>query len=314
MGEEESSPIEDTYRNTCGHEIARISKYLKSLSDDDVALLDFEIDAYVDILNAGVDANRKFLRQFNTDCSSSRILPFFKRWVREWSNDEERLKCYDLILNALTKHVPRDQKVWVPKASLGRLVYEIQKRQYTTIGTENHPLCQAAYKILSKMEKNEISFQPYVLETRNVLETGDKERVIQLPDETPSAHGELAISTEKPKETVGAVVSCFHLNHTEPLKAIRDVASVLAPGGIWIHYGSISAANDEEKYESSVMKLAMDEVITICSQFFTFPEETTLHPDYYLSNSRSMMKTRYNCCFFRAVRNDAPIPEPTPTS
>eukprot|EP00397_Hematodinium_sp_SG-2012_P044264 GEMP01049399.1.p1 GENE.GEMP01049399.1~~GEMP01049399.1.p1 ORF type:complete len:319 (+),score=62.29 GEMP01049399.1:92-1048(+) len=301
------SAVEEVYRNNALNQVRRIEKYLKHLSDDDKERLDFDIKTYCDSLRAGVAVNQKFLRQFDLDCASALTYSHMRRWVREWSTEVERIEGYEMLVNALTAHVPVGKKVWVPSAALGRLVFEIQKKRYSVIGTETSPINIRGLEVLKTLKKDAIELQPYATETCNQFETGDNLRVIRVPDEDPLAYGELCISSEVPAEkSMGAVVSCFHIDQIESLRAVCEIAQVLEPGGVWLNFGPLDTA--EEGNPHMALRLSWDEIQAAASKFFTFPTEATYHPSFYLTNAKSLMHIQYQCLFFRAVRNDVPVP------
>jgi carnosine N-methyltransferase len=77
------------------------------------------------------------------DGDMDRVRSTLKQCVRDWSTEghEERVACYQPILDALDTHLPPSKdkgslRVLVPGAGLGRLVYEVAHRGWSCQGNE----------------------------------------------------------------------------------------------------------------------------------------------------------------------------------
>jgi len=303
--------ISETYRNYALKQVRRIETHLTRLSNDDKERLDFEIEKYLESLRQGIAQNQKFLDRFDVDVdvNSSQTLSFVSEWVREWSSEEERNIAHDMLIQSLTTNIPKDTTVWVPRATLGRLVYDIKQSGYNVHGTETEQLFLNACKVAETLQKGEVELQPYVVQTRNELETGDNRRVILVPDVDP---GLLNITNKAPPDgSCGAVVSSYLSGQLleveyEILWCIRRIALMLPEGGQWINFGPLDYSR--EGTSSMARALSWEEIKAVLDKYFTFPEDPTFHPCYFHVNKKSMMKTQYQAIYFRCVRNSTPLP------
>lgn len=261
--------------------------------------------------------------------------------VRDWSREgeAERRQSYDPLLAELKRLVlpverGKRARVLVPGAGLARLVLEVAVAGYASQGNEfsYHMLLCSNFFLNMGLPVESIPIYPFIDQPSNVRVASDRCRVVRVPDICPSdmlvqrdgeppldfsmAAGEFLEVYEGQDEQWDAVVTCFFVD-TAPVAVdyVDAIFRLLKPGRPWINLGpllyhwvptpSVGDDVDDDRYSQSI-ELAWDELkhVILARGFRIVNEEW--RSATYTANSRSMMRTQYDCLFFTAVkRSDA---------
>ncbi|KAH7647240.1 hypothetical protein FG379_002383 [Cryptosporidium bovis] len=246
-----------------------------------------------------------------------------RQFVRDWSEhgEAERSESYDPILKALVKYLPLDisnprrQKVLVPGAGLGRLLFEVAKLGYSCQGNEiSYAMLLGSNFILNYMfEKNSIRIYPYLFSLSNRPKKEDNLRPVFIPDicineyvkyghDLSMCAGEFVEVYSNQIQIWDAVLTCFFLDTAKNIITyIRTIINLIPPNGVWINLGPLlyhySGMNDVVSIE-----LSWEEIREIISKYFDIVEEEWKDATY-TRNNQSMFKVVYKCIFFVAIRN-----------
>jgi carnosine N-methyltransferase len=119
--------------------------------------------------------------------------------VREWSQDgaAERDACFNPLLKVLQQYLPitasngSKNKVLIPGSGLGRLVFEVAKLGYETVGNEFsvYMLLFGFYMLNNTEGVNAAPISPYIDQWCHHRETADRAREILVPDVDVSKEG-----------------------------------------------------------------------------------------------------------------------------
>ncbi|KAH8738822.1 hypothetical protein FG386_002277 [Cryptosporidium ryanae] len=250
-----------------------------------------------------------------------------RQFVRDWSEhgETERSESYDPILKALVKYLPLDignprrQKVLVPGAGLGRLLFEVAKLGYSCQGNEiSYAMLLGSNFILNYMfEKNSIRIYPYLFSLSNRSRKEDNLRPVFIPDVCINEYvkyghdfsmcaGEFVEVYSSQMQIWDAVLTCFFLDTAKNIITyIRTIINLIPPNGVWINLGPLlyhySGMNDVVSIE-----LSWEEIREIISNYFDIVEEEWKDATY-TRNNQSMFKIVYKCIFFVAIRNQVPL-------
>eukprot|EP00965_Chrysotila_dentata_P234846 6200408-Pleurochrysis_carterae.AAC.3 len=116
-----------------------------------------------------------------------------KQFVREWGAEgaHERQQAHEPLLHALQIALPggaaRGDRVLVPGAGLGRLVWEVARLGFVAQGCEfSYFMLIASNFILNRLRHcGPIVVHPWALQTCNVASTADQTRGCTVPDTPP---------------------------------------------------------------------------------------------------------------------------------
>ncbi|KAK6589889.1 hypothetical protein RS030_192877 [Cryptosporidium xiaoi] len=278
--------------------------------------------------------NEKYMGGFNLNTvpsttmhNISKAKATLRQFVRDWSEhgEAERSESYDPILKALVKYLPLDisnprrQKVLVPGAGLGRLLFEVAKLGYSCQGNEiSYAMLLGSNFILNYMfEKNSIRIYPYLFSLSNRPKKEDNLRPVFIPDvcineyvkyghDLSMCAGEFVEVYSNQIQIWDAVLTCFFLDTAKNIITyIRTIINLIPPNGVWINLGPLlyhySGMNDVVSIE-----LSWEEIREIISKYFNIVEEEWKDATY-TRNNQSMFKVVYKCIFFVAIRNQVPF-------
>lgn len=198
-----------------------------------------------------------------------------RQLYRDWSAEAapERAASFDPILAALGQHLPLNsssqrhlQRVLVPGAGLGRLVFEICAAGYDVEGNEisYHQLLASNYILNCAADAGTHRLYPWALNFSNHHSRSNQLQWVAIPDVQPAetlmaAQAELNFakpSSERMAMTSGdfcvlyrqmeykdafdAVATCFFID-TAPnvISYIETILHCLKPGGLWINLGPL---------------------------------------------------------------------------
>lgn len=198
-----------------------------------------------------------------------------RQMYRDWSAEglPERHASFSPIMAALDTHLPARSpaqryrnRVLVPGAGLGRLVFEICLAGYTVEGNEisYHQLLASQYLLNYTQRAGQHELYPWALSFSNHQTRADQLRSVAVPDVHPGATleaaeqeqqfevhysermsmstGDFCVIYRQPacKDAFDAVASCFFID-TAPnvIHYIETIKHCLRPGGIWINLGPL---------------------------------------------------------------------------
>ncbi|KAG4108714.1 N2227-domain-containing protein [Neocallimastix lanati (nom. inval.)] len=249
-----------------------------------------------------------------------------KQFVRDWSEEGkmEREQTYTPIINALLdfyKDVPEEERgdlnILVPGAGLGRLAYDIAKLGFSTQGNEYsfYMLLGSNFILNCMSEPLQFRIYPWIHSFSNTEKSEHQIAPVDIPDILP---GNL------PKETNfsmvagdfievyrasgytdywDGIVTCFFMDTAKNiLEYIEVISRILKPNGVWINLGPL-LYHFEDLYSDLSFELSLEEFYEAVKKFgFTIKKAKRIETTYS-SNQQSMLKYKYNCSFFVAVKN-----------
>uniref|UniRef100_A0A8D8VEF9 Carnosine N-methyltransferase n=1 Tax=Cacopsylla melanoneura TaxID=428564 RepID=A0A8D8VEF9_9HEMI len=241
-----------------------------------------------------------------------------KHFVRDWSEEgkEERRTCYEPIISEILARFPPDtvnpkeNRILVPGAGLGRLAFEIARRGYVCQGNEfSLFMLFASNFILNKCrEKNVYKIYPWVQQTDNNILTEHQTKSVSFPDINTSeynddcdfsmAAGDFLQVYVQPKQW-NCVATCFFIDCANNIVSfIETIFNILTPGGIWINLGPLlyhySNTPNEDSIEPSyeVVKQVIQGI------GFIYEKEELDVATKYAQNPYSMLQYEYKSVFF----------------
>ncbi|CZT23919.1 related to putative trehalase [Ramularia collo-cygni] len=198
-----------------------------------------------------------------------------RQLYRDWSAEgcPERAASFSPILTALGEYLPKvspaqrhHQRVLVPGAGLGRLVFEICAAGYDVEGNEisYHQLLASNYILNSVGDVGMHALYPWALNFSNHHTRDNQLQRVAIPDVQPAATlmaAQAETQSEKPYsermamtsgdfcvlyretayiDTFDAVATCFFID-TAPnvISYIETILSCLKRGGLWINLGPL---------------------------------------------------------------------------
>uniref|UniRef100_A0A0G4HL64 carnosine N-methyltransferase n=1 Tax=Chromera velia CCMP2878 TaxID=1169474 RepID=A0A0G4HL64_9ALVE len=267
----------------------------------------------------------------------SKVRSTLRQFVRDWSTEgeQERRECYQPLLDALEEYLPvscrrpdgNAPKVLCPGSGLGRLPYEVMKRGYSCQGNEfSYFMLFGSNFILNfSVQREALVLMPYCLASNNRLGHEDHLREIRVPDEAPAetirpevvaanrqefsmCAGEFVEVYTAPNQLKDwdGILTCFFIDTAKNvITYVRAIAGLLRTGGLWANLGPLLYHFAEMSNEFSI-ELSWEELKPIIAKYFDF-QKVEMRDAYYSSNARSMMRVKYHCVYFVAIRNDVPV-------
>jgi carnosine N-methyltransferase len=155
-------------------------------------------------------------QQIASGSNVEKVRSTLRQFVRDWAveGEEERKGCYTPILQALEEEfddIPVDNRdairILVPGAGLGRLAYEIARRNFSCEGNEFsfHCLIASNYIFNKVLEKESVKIYPWIHNLSNHCWTEDMLRAVSFPDVVPT--NELQGTTSDFSMTAGRLLS-----------------------------------------------------------------------------------------------------------
>ncbi|GIZ46823.1 hypothetical protein CKM354_000993200 [Cercospora kikuchii] len=197
-----------------------------------------------------------------------------RQLYRDWSYEgtPERNAAFSSLLDALTRHLPASpaqrhhNRVLVPGAGLGRLVFDICAAGYTVEGNEisYHQLLASNYILNCVQQAGKHKLYPWALGFSNHLTRSSQLQSVAVPDISPPAtlqhaqaetqsevhysermsmtSGDFCVLYKKPEYqgVFDAVTTCFFID-TAPnvISYIETIKNCLRTGGFWINLGPL---------------------------------------------------------------------------
>ena len=242
------------------------------------------------------------------------IKSLFRQIVRDWSSigKTERNASYSEIMAQINLlfPFPKDVRILVPGAGLGRLVFELAKVGFNTQGNEFSLLMLFASEIILNVSQvNKWIIHPFIFPLSNLICKDDQFKSVQFPDiQVGQTSGEMSmvagdfIEIYSKKEEEGrwdCVVTCFFLDTAANiLEYVKIIYRVLKKSGYWVNLGPLLY-----HYEGNDASLSIE--ITL-EELFIFLERTGFELIHkkdgiscpYVQNPTSILQTRYECCLF----------------
>ncbi|ORX79885.1 N2227-domain-containing protein [Anaeromyces robustus] len=262
------------------------------------------------------------LKQLEVD----KVRSTLKQFARDWSDQGkiERDETYTPIINALLdfyKDIPEEERgelnILVPGAGLGRLAYDITKLGFSTQGNEFsfYMLLGSNFILNCMSEPKQFRIYPWIHSLSNSVKVEDQLESIDIPDVLPGnipkntnfsmVAGDFieVYKTPSYKEYWDGIVTCFFMDTAKNiLEYIELISQILKPNAVWINLGPL-LYHFEDMYSEPSIELSLEEFFEAIKMFgFTIKESKRIETTY-CCNQKSMLKYKYNCSFFVAVKN-----------
>ncbi|XP_028658190.1 carnosine N-methyltransferase [Erpetoichthys calabaricus] len=241
-----------------------------------------------------------------------------KQFVRDWSHmgKAERDACYQPIIDEIVEIFPKDicdprqVRILVPGAGLGRLAWEIAKLGYACQGNEwsFFMLFSSNFVLNRCSEVNSRTLYPWIHQFSNNKQSADQTRPVHFPDVNPQslppnsdfsmvAGDFLEVYTEPC--SWDCIATCFFIDTTHNvIDYIDTIWKILKPGGVWINLGPLLYHFENMANELSI-ELSYEAIKSVILKFgFKIEIEKQSVPTTYTENDRSMLKYLYDCVFF----------------
>ncbi|CAE8594313.1 unnamed protein product [Polarella glacialis] len=269
--------------------------------------------------------------------NSVKVRTVLRQFVRDWADEgaQERETQYGPLLEAMERHVPlpgppgkgkqvRRPRVLCPGSGLSRLPFEVARRGYGAQGNEfSYHMLQGSKWVLNETSKAKSHIiYPYLLNLENRKTARDQVRGVKIPDICPGevlcppgvqtspqdfsmCAGEFVEVYHEQKNEWDAVLTCFFIDTAKNIFLyIRTIADIIRPGGLWANIGPLLFHYAEQPAAISI-ELSWEEIKPAIAKYFDFREEE-MRFAYYTTNERGLMRTRYRCIYFAAIRNKTP--------
>lgn len=245
--------------------------------------VDDAIDANADIAEAmltgglsmfGISPSDRSWHGKATPKDLDKVRVTIRQLYRDWSasGSSERRQSYSPFLDALEQYSPctvperHRQKILVPGAGLGRLVFDLCLAGYTVEGNEisYHQLIASNYMLNHTECANQFKLYPWALHFSNHISRATQLSSVGVPDIHPATEVQAAAElhpspvpfSERMSMTAGdfceiyqrrmyaraisAVATCFFIDTaSNVINYITTVHHCLEPGGLWINLGPL---------------------------------------------------------------------------
>jgi len=272
------------------------------------------------------DSSKLFQGRSVKQLEVDKVRSTLKQFVRDWSEEGkiEREETYTPIKNALLdfyKDIPEEERgnlnILVPGAGLGRLAYDITKLGFSTQGNEFsfYMLLGSNFILNCMSEPKQFRIYPWIHSFSNTEKVEDQLEPIDIPDVLPGnipkntnfsmVAGDFIEVYKVPdyKEYWDGIVTCFFMDTAKNiLEYIELISQILKPNAVWINLGPL-LYHFEDMYSEPSVELSLEEFFEAIKMFgFTIKESKRIETTY-CCNQKSMLKYKYNCSFFVAVKN-----------
>jgi len=273
------------------------------------------------------DPNKIFEgRSFHKNLEMDKVKSTLKQFVRDWSREGkiEREQTYTPIINALLdffNDIPEDERgklnILVPGAGLGRLAYDITKLGFSTQGNEFsfYMLLGSNFVLNCMTEPFQFRIYPWIHSLSNSEKVEDQLAHVDIPDVLPGnispktnfsmVAGDFieVYSALNYNEYWDGIVTCFFLDTAKNiLEYIEVISKILKPNAVWINLGPL-LYHFENLFTDPSFELSLEEVFEAIKRYgFTIKESRHIETTYSC-NQNCMLKYKYNCSFFVAVKN-----------
>jgi len=279
-----------------------------------------------DYVPYNADPNKVFQGRSVKTLEIDKVKSTLKQFVRDWSDEGkiEREQTYTPIINALLdyyKDVPQEERgnlnVLVPGAGLGRLAYDITKLGFSTQGNEFsfYMLLGSNFILNCMTEAHQFRIYPWIHSFSNTEKVEHQIAPVDIPDVLPGnipentnfsmVAGDFLEVYGSPKYNNywDSIVTCFFMDTAKNiLEYIELISNILKPNAVWINMGPL-LYHFEDLYSDLSFELSLEEFYEAVKRFgFTIKKAKRIETTYS-SNQQSMLKYKYNCSFFVAVKN-----------
>jgi len=272
------------------------------------------------------DPNKIFQGRSVKTLEIDKVKSTLKQFVRDWSDEGklEREQTYTPIINALLdyyKDIPEEDRgelnILVPGAGLGRLAYDITKLGFSTQGNEFsfYMLLGSNFILNCMSEPHQFRIYPWIHSFSNTEKTEHQIAPIDIPDVLPGnippntnfsmVAGDFVevYNTDPYKEYWDGIVTCFFMDTAKNiLEYIEVISKILKPNAVWINLGPL-LYHFEDLFSEPSFELSLEEFLEAVKKFGFTIKETKRIETTYSCNQHSMLKYKYNCSFFVAVKN-----------
>ena len=259
------------------------------------------------------DVNKEMLRNRRIDepeHSMESLRSMLRQVARDWSREgaDER-SIYDKIVGDCENMLPRNAKVVVPGAGLGRLAFELAKAGFRTQGCD-FSLLQLLMSQIILNGNTSFTIYPYLFPFSNSPSASFQLRAVQIPDcniclpddtEFNMLAGDFLQVYAKKEEICDAVVTCFFIDTAQNVvDYVRLIWKLLRKGAIWINAGPLQWHWENSSKDTMSIELNMEELLDLIKRLgfeFVVMEE---FESSYAQDIRSMHLTSYLCKYFVA--------------
>lgn len=248
--------------------------------------MDDAIDSNADVAEAileaglsmyGIDPNDDSWKNQATPRDMDKARSTIRQLFRDWSDEgtHELEAVFGPIKRLLDEFLPHESdseptvsryrnKILVPGAGLGRLVFDLIALGYSVEGNEisYHQLIASNYILNCTQQAAQHTLYPWALAFSNHLNRSDQLRAVKIPhvhlaaeleatsrasephysERMSMSAGDFCVIYRQPEQrnTFHSVVTCFFLD-TAPnvINYIETIKHCLAPGGVWINVGPL---------------------------------------------------------------------------
>lgn len=327
-----------TFLNYNFDSIVEFSKYekdLKSLTEDQKALLMVSTDEKMTSLLKLINVNSKFLfdivsehvdlfrsnksgkRHFVITANNrSKIKTLLKQFNREWALEGalERKQAFDPILEELKVLYPKPKgvNVLIPGCGLGRLPFEIAKMGFNAQGNEfSYFMLFGSNYILNKTNHKQ-KIYPFLHKFANNKFYNKNFIAVEIPDVPINVipkdiafsmvAGEFVEVYSSQPNTWDCVVTCFFIDTAKNvLEYLEVIYSILKKGGKWINLGPLLYHYTDQPEECSI-ELSEEELQhAIVKKGFSIEKESW-SDCIYCSEPFDMLESVFKCWFFSATK------------
>uniref|UniRef100_A0A914N1C2 carnosine N-methyltransferase n=1 Tax=Meloidogyne incognita TaxID=6306 RepID=A0A914N1C2_MELIC len=247
------------YRQYCLMKLKRRSDAIRSLLEEDKALLVASCTEHMKRVRECVEQNQKLLEMIvhcganilggsvqsaleahqlhpSTEHYMTKSKSILKQLVRDWSANgaHERESCYRLVLNDMATLYPyrsndnqqnrHDIQVLVTGAGLARLAWELRKMGFSVTGNELFSyfmLLTSNFILNACHEKEEFTIYPYVMDFSNSWCYEDQLKPIKFPDVNPADFND-GDKNSSERENINNMATGFAMCAGDFLQAYSD--------------------------------------------------------------------------------------------
>jgi len=258
----------------------------------------------------------------------SKVRTTLRQFVRDWAAEgkAERAASYAPLVEGLLRHLPisperrgaQKLRVLCPGCGLGRLPFDLARLGYAAQGNEfSYHMILGSHLMFNRTDRAECyMISPFALNFVNRGRCADNLRFVKIPDVCPvdampedsdfsMAAGEFVQVYERQVGEWDGVATCFFLDTAKNVFLyIRTLASIVRGGGVWTNIGPLLYHYADVEEEFSI-ELSWEEVRPAVSKYFDIVEESR-RECIYTATPGSLMRTKFRCVFFVAIRNSEP--------
>lgn len=230
--------------------------------------------------------------------SNYEVLDTFNHFVRDWSGSTATSRCelFTPILDRI-KQVPLGSAVLVPGSGVGGLAHELAHSGYKVDALEYSPTMHLGAQFATAATQK-YSVYPYLLDFSHLRHAADQFETTELAFEKSEANFHFEdFLTFDAQRRYDAIVTLFFIDTAEnPIDYLDRIASLVAPGGIWINYGPLKWGTAPK------VEFAMDELMELVRAKGWEILETFEGSNRYSGSAQSLWEARYRVTGWVAKR------------